>query len=97
MSTSNPVCLPIDKTVMSQEFSEELDKEAPYRKAVGSKIYLVMVTRPDIMYSVNVLSQVLDNPTKIHWCIAKKALRYLNGKPRWGPLQGWFSSTVEEQ
>lgn len=46
MSTSNPVCVPIDKSVMLQELSEELDKVVPYRKEVGSLMYLSLVTRP---------------------------------------------------
>lgn len=86
MSTANPVCVPIEKDLLSQEPSENLSEEVPYRKAVGSLMYLGMVTRPDIAFSISVLSQVLDKPTKRHWCLVKKVLKYLKGTSRWGIL-----------
>lgn len=51
----------------------------PYRRAVGSLIYLALCTRPDISFSVGVLSQHLDRPSQQHWDGFIHVLRYLKG------------------
>lgn len=51
---------------------------------MGSLIYLALVSRPDIAYAISVLSQVLDKPLKLHWCLVKKVLKYLKGTSSWG-------------
>eukprot|EP00253_Pinus_taeda_P018303 PITA_18303 len=50
-----------------------------YRQLVGSLNYLT-TTRPDIAYSVSILSQFMAKPSGHHWNVAKKVLRYLKGK-----------------
>jgi hypothetical protein len=49
-----------------------------YRQLVGSLNYLT-TTRPDIAYSVSVLSQFMARPLDNHWKAAKAVLRYLKG------------------
>ena len=51
----------------------------PYRELVGALLYLSMTTRPDILYSVNVLSQLQEQPTEAAWAGLKRVLRYLKG------------------
>lgn len=53
--------------------------KVPYRSLVGLLLWISRGTRPDISYSVNMLCQVLDNPGRIHWEIAKRVVRYLKG------------------
>ena len=48
-----------------------------YRGLIGGLLYLSVYTRPDISYSVGVLSQFLANPGLVHWTAAKRILRYL--------------------
>ena len=48
-----------------------------YREIIGSLIYLMMATRPDICWAVTKLSQHLSNPLETHWVAAKHVLRYL--------------------
>ena len=49
-----------------------------HRQMVGSLNYLT-TTRPDIAYSVSVLSQFMAKPQESHWNAAKTVLRYLKG------------------
>ena len=50
-----------------------------YRKIVGSLVYLMTCTRPDLCYVVTYLSQHLSKPMKSHYGMAKQVLRYLKG------------------
>ena len=59
--------------------SNILDDPELYRKIVGSLIYVMTCTRPDICYSVTMLSQFLTKPTKAHLEWAKHTLKYLKG------------------
>ncbi|XP_050134771.1 uncharacterized mitochondrial protein AtMg00810-like [Malus sylvestris] len=49
-----------------------------YQRLVGKLIYLT-ITRPDITYSVSVISQVMHSPTIEHLNLVKRILRYLKG------------------
>eukprot|EP00253_Pinus_taeda_P036251 PITA_36251 len=49
-----------------------------YRQLVGSLMYLVN-TQLDLCFTVNQLSQVMVQPTKLFWKVAKHVLRYLRG------------------
>lgn len=55
------------RTMMSIKDGEPLDdkKKGIYQKLVGKLIYLTL-TRPDIIYVVNVISQFMHAPTNIH-------------------------------
>lgn len=47
-----------------------------FRRVIGSLQYLSL-TRPDISFAVNKLSQFMHKPTHLHWTAAKRLLRYL--------------------
>lgn len=51
----------------------------PFREAVGSLMFLAMVSRPDIMFSVNVVSRYLNCYNNTHWQAVKRIFRYLRG------------------
>ena len=57
-------------------------KKIPYASAVGSLMYAMVCTRPDIAHAVGVVSRFLSNPGKEHWQAVKWILRYLNGTSR---------------
>ena len=60
---------------------EERDHMAlvPYASAVGSLMYAMVCTRPDIAHAVGVVSRYMANPGKEHWEAVKWLLRYLRG------------------
>ncbi|GFV74328.1 retrovirus-related Pol polyprotein from transposon TNT 1-94 [Trichonephila clavipes] len=54
--------------------SVSLSADEPYREAVGSLMFLAIVTRDYIAYAVGVLAQVLNKHQQIHWTMVKRIL-----------------------
>lgn len=48
-----------------------------YQSVVGSLMWLMLCTRPDLAYVVGVIGRFSANPKKCHWDIAKRVLRYV--------------------
>jgi hypothetical protein len=57
---------------------EPLEDPTRYHHIIQSLVYLG-VTRPDISYSVHILSQFVSAPTQIHYSHLLRVLRYLRG------------------
>ena len=53
--------------------------KVPYCFVVGSLMYAMICTRPDIAYAVGVVSRYMSNHDKKHWEAVKGIMRYLNG------------------
>ena len=66
----------------------------PYRSAVGSLIYAMMGTRPDIAASVGIVSKYLAKPGHLHWQATKRIMRYLKGSAALGITLGGTSDDV---
>jgi hypothetical protein len=52
-------------------------KLIPYASAVGSIMYAMMCTRPDVSYSLSITSRYQANPGESHWIAVKNILKYL--------------------
>ena len=72
-----PTVLGLDKVVDTK--SPELKDPTLYREIVGSLIYVMTGTRPDLCYIVTKLSQNMSKPTEANLIAAKHVLRYLKG------------------
>ncbi|KAK0592644.1 hypothetical protein LWI29_022839 [Acer saccharum] len=53
--------------------------KVPYASAIGSLMYAMTCTRPNISQVVGVVSRYMSNPGKPHWEAMKWILRYLRG------------------
>ena len=62
--------------------------DVPYREVIGSLLFAARVTRPDIEFAVNKLSQFLTNHGEEHWQAVKRILRYLKGTADHGIVYG---------
>ena len=67
-----------DQSPKTDQERAEMDK-IPYAEAIGSMMYMMISTRPDIAYAVSVLSRYMANPGQEHWKGVKWLLRYLKG------------------
>jgi phosphoribosyl-AMP cyclohydrolase len=56
----------------------------PYASAVGSLMYEMVCTRPDIAHAMGVLRRYMLKPGKENWTTVKKVFRYLHGTTSYG-------------
>ncbi|GKA74452.1 retrotransposon protein, putative, ty1-copia subclass [Tanacetum coccineum] len=68
LSKSDGASTPAEKRRMSN---------VPYASVVGSIIYVVRCTRPDVAFGQNITSRFQQNPGKLHWTTVKNILKYL--------------------
>ncbi|XP_062103402.1 secreted RxLR effector protein 161-like [Humulus lupulus] len=75
---------------------EEMSK-VPYSNDVGSIMYLMVCTRPDLAHAISVLSKYMSNPGRTHWLAMKWLFRYLIGSTKVGFFykQLQASTTIE--
>lgn len=80
MFECKPMSIPLEQN--AKLYGDDGSKEVNgilYHQLVGTSNYLT-TTRPDIAYSVSVLSQFMAKPCESYWKAKKKVLRYLNGE-----------------
>ncbi|KAJ4719824.1 Retrovirus-related Pol polyprotein from transposon TNT 1-94 [Melia azedarach] len=86
MSTAKPIDTPsaanahlsvafAPKSVEEKEYMSRV----PYTSAVGSLMYAMVCTKPDLAQSVSVVSRFMGEPSKEHWQAVKRIFRYLKG------------------
>jgi len=63
-------------------------REELYRSMVGSLMYLMVASRPDLASSVGIVSRHLSNPSEEHLTAAKRILRYVKGTKNYGLVLG---------
>ncbi|KAJ9547812.1 hypothetical protein OSB04_020355 [Centaurea solstitialis] len=52
-------------------------KGVPYASAIGSIMYAMLCTRPDVSYALSMTSRYQSNPGDAHWVAVKNILKYL--------------------
>lgn len=58
---------------------EEAVCEVPYCNVVGSTIYAMIRTRPELTYAVGLVNRLMSNLGTVHWSAVQWILKYLNG------------------
>ncbi|XP_018730430.2 uncharacterized mitochondrial protein AtMg00810-like [Eucalyptus grandis] len=95
LSRCKPAVIPIEQNTkltiadydagLSQQNDPVLRDPLGYQKLIGKLIYLTM-TRPDISYAVQTLSQFMHQPKESHMNAALKVVKYLKKSPGLGIL-----------
>ncbi|KAH9688249.1 Integrase catalytic domain-containing protein [Citrus sinensis] len=83
---TKPVCTPLTPHFklssspchLSQEERDYMAR-VPYTSVVGSLMYAMVCTMPDISQAVSMVSRYMHNPGKNHWLAVKWILQYLYG------------------
>ena len=81
---SKPVTFPMEPNVkFSKDQGAPLADPTVYRRLIGRLLYLT-ITRPDISFAVQVLSQFMADPRIPHFDAATRVLRYIKSSPAQG-------------
>jgi Reverse transcriptase (RNA-dependent DNA polymerase) len=90
MDDCKPVGTPMDISVklIKAKDNEELFEILKYQSAVGSLMYGMLGTRPDITFAISAISRYNNSPTDKHWTAVKRVLRYLKGTHNLGITLG---------
>jgi hypothetical protein len=91
-----PVSTPISSSAVDNLFvkveHEDFSLGERYRSALGSVMFAMLGTRPDIAFAVGLLGRFASRPGQVHWQAMKHLLRYLKGttdfKLTYGQVKG---------
>lgn len=69
-------------TISQKDCPKSLDDKdrmikVPYASAIGSIMYAMICTRPDVAYALSMTSRFQSNPGEGHWTAVKNILKYL--------------------
>ncbi|KAL2253784.1 UNVERIFIED_CONTAM: Retrovirus-related Pol polyprotein from transposon TNT 1-94 [Sesamum indicum] len=91
MENSKPTAVPLaahfqlskSQCPQSENDMQKMSK-IPYSNVIGSIMFLMVCTRPDVAYAISCLSRYMSNPGPPHWEALKWLLRYLRGSENVG-------------
>ena len=73
----SPMKTPVDVNLHLSKNNGKILSQQEYAQAIGSLMYVMNCTRPDIAYAVSKLSRYTSNPGPDHWKAIVRVLRYL--------------------
>ena len=86
MADCRPLSTPMEPNLQLQKSTAPVDfcLKRRYLQAIGSLMYAMLGTRPDLCHAVGYLSRFSDNPTHAHWNTIIHVFRYLAGTLDYG-------------
>ncbi|PHT79031.1 hypothetical protein T459_17083 [Capsicum annuum] len=86
MQNAKPIITPLAAhfkllATLSPKINNEHDfmSRVPYSSDVGSLMYALVCSQPDLSYAVSVVSRYMANPGKEHWKVVQWIFSYLHG------------------
>ncbi|GKB97018.1 retrovirus-related pol polyprotein from transposon TNT 1-94 [Tanacetum coccineum] len=80
ISTSFPTDVKLSSKMSPSSEKERMEmSRVSYASAVGSLMFVMICTRPDIAHAVGVVSRYMAKPGRGHWEALKRILRYVKG------------------
>ena len=103
--TESHLKLSLDDALKTEE-EKHYTSMIPYSNAVGSLMFVIVCTRPDLAYSVSMVHWYMSDLGKVQWQVIKKLLRYLrgtsrlilfyeNGSAKYGVVKGFVNSNFD--
>ena len=86
---------PIDTGLHLSKNKSESISQLEYSRVIGSLMYLMSCTRPDIAYAVSKLSRYTSNPGTDHWKGIVRVLKYLRFTRSYGLHYTRFPAVLE--
>ncbi|KAI5725973.1 hypothetical protein M8J77_022339 [Diaphorina citri] len=84
MEDCNETPIPIDPKFSLDDNACEEKTKRPYRELIGSIMYLMLATRPDLSFCINFFSRYQNNYCEQLWQSLKRVLRYIKGTRDFG-------------
>ncbi|KAL2251417.1 UNVERIFIED_CONTAM: Retrovirus-related Pol polyprotein from transposon TNT 1-94 [Sesamum indicum] len=91
MENAKPTSVPLDAHFQlckdqcpKTESEKEKMEKVPYSNVIGSIMFFMVWTRPDVAYAISCLSRYMSNPGPPHYEALKWLLRYLRGSDNIG-------------
>ncbi|KAJ9557953.1 hypothetical protein OSB04_012567 [Centaurea solstitialis] len=95
MKDCSPIGTPMDPTVKLVPNKGVTVNQLEYSRAIGSLMYAMLSTRPDIAFAVGKLSRYTHNPGLVHWQAINRVFKYLKGTMDYGLTYSGFPSVLE--
>ena len=86
---------PLDVGFKLKENNGRAVAQLEYTSAIGSLMYAMHCTRPDISFAVCKLNRFTSNPGRDHWKAIKRVLGYLKHTSGFGLFYNQFPSVLE--
>jgi len=96
ISTPLPINFRLSSSMSPSNEAERMEmSRVPYASAVGSLMFVMVCTRPDIAQAVGAASRYMTNPGIEHWNTIKRILRYIKGTSNVALCYGGSEFTVK--
>ncbi|KAK2072718.1 hypothetical protein P8C59_007055 [Phyllachora maydis] len=104
LADSKPISIPLQPGLVSQlQLEEDIASHLCnsteiklYQSLVGTAMYIMLLTRVDISFTVQWLSRSLNRPTKSHLNAAKNPFKYLNSTKDYSICFSYNGNTVAD-
>ncbi|CAM8975229.1 unnamed protein product [Rhodiola kirilowii] len=91
----HPVTTPFDSSKHLLPNKGDPVSQLEYSRVIGSLMYAMTSTGPDIAFAVGKLSRYTSNPSVHHWQAVHRVLRYLKGTMNLGLVYFEFPSVIK--
>lgn len=90
-----PVSTPYDSQVKLYPNEGRIVTQLEYSRVIGSLMYAMTCTRPDIAYAVCKLSKYTSKPSHMHWQAVNGVLKYLKEAMNYGIIYSGYPSVLK--
>ena len=91
----NVVKTPIDLSCTFKKNEGQSDSQLEYARVLGSLMYIMNCTRPDIACAISKLSRYTSNPNQTHWMAMKRVLGYLKWTQHYALHYNKYPAVIE--